>query len=163
MPAEADAACPRRPAIAGILVAICVVGIDQVTKSLVVDHLGPGPHHVLGPFGLQLTYNTGSAFSLLAGRSTIVAILDVLIVVAIAIATLRTRRRSMQVGLGLMLGGAIGNLIDRATRHHDGGVVDFITFPHFATFNAADSAITIGVLVVIGSVLADSLRERSDA
>jgi len=60
-----------------------------------------------------------------------------------------------------MLGGAIGNLVDRAVHHApDGGVIDFITFPHFATFNAADSAITIGVLIILCCLVADLVANR---
>jgi len=57
--------------------------------------------------------------------------------------------------MGLILGGALGNLIDRFIAHHNGGVVDFVTLTHWPTFNGADSAITIGVIVVIVSLLFD--------
>ena len=55
----------------------------------------------------------------------------------------------MAVGLGLVLGGAVGNLADRLVRGHHGDVVDFVTLTHWPTFNVADSAITVGVVLLL--------------
>ena len=162
--AEPEGAAPRRLSPRALVIAAAVIIVDQFTKVLVVDHLGPGPHHVIGPFGLELTSNTGSAFSLFQGSTGILAIVDLIMVCLLAIVAVRARTWPMQIGLGLMLGGALGNLVDRVVHHaHDGGVIDFITFPHFATFNAADSAITSGVIVVLGSLVTDLVIDRRAA
>ena len=161
MHAEPGGAASRRLSPRALVVAAAVILVDQVTKVLVLDHLGPGPHHVIGPFGLELTSNTGSAFSLFQGSTGILAIVDLIVVCALAVVAVRATTWPLQIGLGLMLGGALGNLVDRAVHHaHDGGVIDFITFPHFATFNAADAAITIGVIVVLGSLVVDLVTDR---
>ena len=119
------------------------------------------PSGLIGPFGLEVTTNTGSAFSMLQGSSTLVFVVDLLIVAVLGIVAVRASGWPMQIGLGLMLGGAIGNLVDRVVHHaSNGGVIDFITFPHFATFNAADSAITIGVIVILVCLLADLVANR---
>jgi len=159
--AEREGRSPRRFSARALVIALAVIIIDQVTKVLVLDHLGTGAHHVIGPFGLEVTTNTGSAFSMLQGSSTLVFVVDLLIVAVLGIVAVRASGWPMQIGLGLMLGGAIGNLVDRVVHHaSNGGVIDFITFPHFATFNAADSAITIGVIVILGCLLADLVANR---
>ena len=125
--------------------ATLVVVIDQVTKSVVEENLHR-PVHVLGPFGLALGYNSGSAFSLFTGNPVALAVIALVLVGAIAFAVLRTRRVAVAVALGLVLGGAVGNLSDRLFRGHHGDVVDFVTLTHWPTFNVADSAITVGVV-----------------
>jgi signal peptidase II len=132
-----------------------VIVIDQVTKAVAVDHLGTQAHHVIGPFGLELTYNTGSAFSLLQGGSWPLFALDAILVVALIWVALRTRSLLIRVALGLIVGGALGNMIDRVARGHAGGVVDFITLSHWPTFNVADSCITIGAAMIIVALLFD--------
>ncbi len=161
MHAEQEGASARRFSPVALVVAAAVIALDQITKVIVLDHLGRGPHHVIGPFGLMLTSNTGSAFSLFQGSTTALAIVDVVVVSLLAVVAVRARTWPLRVGLGLMLGGAIGNLVDRVVHHSkDGGVVDFITFPHFATFNAADAAITIGVMVVLVALIFDLVADR---
>jgi len=82
-------------------------------------------------------------------------ILDVIFVLVLGVVAFRTTSTGIRVGMGLILGGALGNLIDRFLANHNGGVVDFVTLTHWPTFNGADSAITIGVIVVIVSLLFD--------
>ena len=146
---------PLRRAWIPFAVAAGVIVIDQVTKSLAQHHLSIYPHHVVGPFGFQLTYNSGSSFSLFSGSTTLLTILDVIFVLVLGVIAFRTTSTAIRVGMGLILGGALGNLIDRFIAHHNGGVVDFVTLTHWPTFNGADSAITIGVIVVIVSLLFD--------
>jgi signal peptidase II len=129
-------------------VAAVVVAADQFTKTLAVDHLHR-PVHVIGPFGLLLGYNTGSAFSLFTGSAPVLAVVAVVLVVLLVAVAGVTRHVGMAVGIGLVLGGALGNLADRVVRHHHGGVVDFITLSHWPTFNVADSCIVIGVAVIV--------------
>ena len=140
-----------------LAVAAMVVVVDQVTKTIALAHIDTNPTHVLGPFGLSLTYNTGSAFSLFQGASGALALVDVALIVVLAVIGVRSRQRGVQVCVGLMLGGALGNLADRLVRGRR-GVVDFITLSHWPTFNAADAAITIGAIVVAVTLLVDMRR-----
>lgn len=145
---EATSSSGRRRVLATLLTAAVVVGLDQGTKALVLADLHR-PVHLIGPFGLGLAFNSGAAFSLFTGDS------GVIVVVALAVALLlgwlawRTRTASMAVALGLVLGGALGNVGDRLFRGHHGAVVDFVTVSHFPTFNVADASITIGAIGVV--------------
>ena len=141
-----------------LAIAAVVVIVDQVTKALALHHVSSSPHHVLGPFGLELTFNTGSAFSLFQGHSAILTVVDLVVIVVLGIVGVRSTSRGLQVGVGLMLGGALGNVTDRFIRSHHGGVVDFITLSHWPTFNAADAAITIGAIVVGTTLVVDMVR-----
>lgn len=139
-----------------LLLAGVVVVLDQVAKHAAVAMLaGQPPLAVTSFFNLQLVYNRGAAFSFLAGMSgwqreffTGVAVIASVWIVWML------RRHSQQtlfcLALGLILGGAIGNLIDRLTI---GAVVDFLDFHaygwHWPAFNLADSAITGGALLLI--------------
>ncbi|MDW7981948.1 MAG: signal peptidase II [Thermomicrobium sp.] len=133
-------------------VATVVLLIDQLSKLLVVRFLGPtGPIEevVLIPGVLRLFYveNTGAAFGLFQGRNPVLATVALLVVVALAVwfrAVVSWWPGAL--ALGLQLGGAVGNLVDRFRR---GFVVDFIDFSFWPTFNVADSAITIGVLLLV--------------
>ena len=137
------------------VVAGTVVLVDQVTKTLAVGHLDEAARHLIGPFGFQLAYNTGSAFSLLQGGSWPLFVLDALLVVVLGRLALKSTSMLLRIALSLIIGGAIGNMVDRATRGHNGGVVDFITLSHWPTFNVADSCITIGAALVIITLLFD--------
>jgi len=127
-------------------VALVVVAADQVTKSVAVAHL-TRPVHVLGPIGFALGYNSGAAFSLFTGAAPVIAPIAAVLVGALVWLAWRAGSAGLAVALGLVLGGALGNLADRAFRGHHGQVVDFVTFPHWPTFNLADACITIGVIL----------------
>ena len=144
-----------------LAVALGVIVADQFTKSLAEAHVGETPHHVIGPFGLELTYNTGSSFSLFQGSSGPLALLSIGLIVVLGVVGVRAKEAPLRFGIGLMMGGAAGNLLDRAFRNHHGGVVDFITLSHWPTFNLADSAITVGTAVVIITLLRDFLGTRT--
>lgn len=100
---------------------------------------------------LERTTNSGIAFGLATDVPAIVLIaVAVLIVGILLVLGTQLRWRGANLAIGLILGGALGNLLDRAVR---GSVVDFIDLPHWPTFNLADVAITIGVLLlIIGSL-----------
>ena len=153
---------PRAPSLLFALVALAVIVLDQVTKSIALAKLDASPRHVLGPFGLELTYNTGSSFSLLQGATPLLVVVDVVVIGFLAVLGARASRRLTQVGLGLMLGGALGNLADRFVRHHHGAVVDFVTLSHWPTFNLADASLTLGTILVIASLLSDRSRRRGE-
>ena len=152
---EATAAAPRRRRV-GILLAVAaaVYALDVVTKLLVVAKLTPGqPVHVLGSF-LQLTYtrNSGAAFSIGWGYTAAFSLIAMAVIVVILRLAARLYSAPWALALGLLLGGAIGNLTDRIARAPGlfrGWVVDFIQFPHFAIFNVADAAITCGGVLMV--------------
>lgn len=156
-----------------LLTAIVIVVLDQWTKTLVVEHLSPPdvgpPVQLIGDY-LTLFYirNSGAAFGLFANTIA----LALLIVVAIAIISylylrmLNSGPLRYKLIFGMIIGGAIGNLIDRA--HHSGYVVDFIWFRipqigfHFAVFNIADASISVGVFLLFVSVLLGGLHHPKE-
>jgi len=139
--------------------AAVVVLADQLSKRWAVGHLaahGVAPL-VPGLLDLQLTYNTGAAFSLFSGSTQPLAVVSM--VVALAVVVWLQRQRTLAVwralGVGLLLGGAIGNGLDRWRL---GAVVDFLALVpiHFPVFNLADVAINGAV----ACFLIDVLRQR---
>lgn len=136
--------------------AVAVVVADQVTKTLALNHLDPyRPSHVVGPVYLELTYNSGAAFSLGTGVTPILEAAVVVLIVGLLIFTHRTSRSApavASVAMGMLLGGALSNLGDRLFRHLPvhGGVIDFIRAASWwPVFNVADSSIVIGVIVLV--------------
>ena len=134
-------------ALAGV-----VVVLDQLTKIWAVAALSDGPVGVIGTLlQFRLTRNPGGAFSLLTGLTPVLAVLAGVMVVYIVRTTRRTSDAVMAYSLGLVLGGAVGNLVDRLVRSPGvlrGEVVDFIKVPNWPTFNIADCAITVGVILI---------------
>ena len=130
------------------LVALVVLLADQVSKAVVrtVIERGDRVDLVLG-IDLVNVRNTGVAFSLLSGGGTLLVVLPLVALVAL-VAFLLTQGRRPLVWLpaGLLLGGAIGNLVDRVL---DGAVTDFIDLPYWPAFNLADTAITLGVVALL--------------
>jgi signal peptidase II len=134
--------------------ALGVVVTDRVTTSVVERDLHRDIH-LWGPFGLALQFNSGLAFSLFTGRSTLVTVLLGLGVVVLGALVFRVRTMAQAVGGGLVLGGGVGNLSERVVSGRHGQVADFITLSHWPTFNVADACITVGVVVLAGSMLLD--------
>lgn len=126
-----------------------VIAVDQWTKWWVLHHVSPGPHHLFGPLGVDVGRNTGVAFSLISGHSVLAFALAAGLTVVVAACVMRALPVLPAIVFGLLLGGGVGNLADRVLRRSSGGVVDFLTLPHWATFNVADSAITVGVAGLI--------------
>jgi signal peptidase II len=137
-------------------IAAVVVVLDQLTKWLALAQLAPGqPIEVTGFFNLALAFNRGAAFSFLATaggwQGVVFALLAVAAALVISLLLWRNpARRLFCGGLALILGGALGNLVDRLRL---GAVVDFLDFHafgwHWPTFNVADSAITLGAALLI--------------
>jgi signal peptidase II len=138
----------RGPVIA-LSVAAGVVAIDQTSKAWMLRHQSPGPHHLVGPLGVEVGRNSGVAFSLISGHSTIAFIVTLALTVIVTVCALRIAPVLPAVVFGLLLGGGVSNDVDRVARHASGGVVDFLTLPHWPTFNLADAAITVGVAVLV--------------
>ncbi len=134
----------RSVAAAGVTAALAVL-VDVVTKRLAETRL-PGAPVDLGIGRLQLSYNTGVAFSLGDGLPiwTVLAIAGV-VTSGVLVAVL-TGRLHPPLPAGLVLGGAVANIVDRAG---DGRVTDFLWLGWFPTFNLADTAITLGVVALL--------------
>jgi signal peptidase II len=146
-----------------IWVSLLVVGVDQVTKALVRELLPLHASVPIVPGFLDFTHvrNTGAAFGFLDTaefplKSTLIAVvaLGALIAVGVYSAGLAQHQIVARIGLALIIGGAAGNLLDRVVV---GSVVDFVdvywrTY-HFWAFNVADSAITVGVALMILDML----------
>lgn len=134
----------------GVL-ALLVLIADQVTKAVIRATLEPREVIEVFPgFGISRVTNEGIAFGLFPGRQAAVAVLTVvaLCAIAVALAGLVARNATVAAGAGLLVGGSLGNLIDRLSR---GAVTDFLDFTRWPAFNVADCGITIGaVLIVIG-------------
>ena len=132
---------------AGVTIAV-VVALDQATKLIVTRSLERG-ESVDVFFGLELTNtrNTGVAFGALEDRGGVVAALIALVLVALVVYFARNAARAwLWLPVGMLLGGAIGNLIDRA---HEGAVIDFIDPVAWPAFNVADSSIVLGVAALL--------------
>jgi signal peptidase II len=145
-----------RPARRQLLVAGLVIGIvllDQVTKVWVVAALSDEPQSIIGDtVELRLSRNPGGAFSLLTGFTPLLAVLAVIVAIVLVRVAQRMTDPVMLVALSLVLGGAVGNLLDRIFRAPGflrGEVVDFIRIGDFPSFNVADSAITIGAVLLV--------------
>jgi signal peptidase II len=126
------------------VVAACVVTCDQLTKTWAEDRLARGAIHVIWKLDLSLAFNSGSAFSLAQGWAPILAGMAVLAVVVLLAVVRHVGSSTMACALGLVVGGAAGNLCDRIFRSHHGSVIDFIAFHFWPTFNLADTAIVVG-------------------
>jgi signal peptidase II len=141
-------------------IAAVVLVADRVTTSLALHHLH-GTRHVWGPFGLALNFNSGFAFSLFTGRAVIVTVLLCVGAVVLGAVVARVRTAPEAIGGGLVLGGALGNLSERLVSDgHRGQVPDFITLTHWPTFNVADAAVSLGVVVVAATLLLPRQRPQ---
>lgn len=137
--------------------AATVVALDQASKQLVVGSL-PRGESVNVFFGLELTNtrNTGVAFGVLQGSGVIVGVLiGSALIMLIAYFALNSGRDWLWLPVGMLLGGALGNLVDRV---REGAVIDFIDPVGWPAFNLADSAIVVGVLVLVYVVEAPRAR-----
>ena len=132
---------------------VAIVAVDQLTKIWAVAALAAGPKHVIGStVELELTRNGGGAFSRFQGMTPILAVAAVAVTIVLARVLRRTTDRWLVVALTLVLGGALGNLVDRFARSPGflrGHVVDFVAVGWWPVFNLADSCITIGAVLLI--------------
>ena len=129
-------------------VAALVLGLDQLTKHLIRTGIQVGDKQKFLPFiDLVHVRNTGVAFSLFSGGGTLVLALTLVALAAlIGYLIWRPERPYLWVPTGMLIGGAIGNLIDRLAH---GAVTDFIKFPFWPAFNVADTSITLGVFALL--------------
>ncbi len=151
----------RRLAILLYSIAGAVYVLDRVTKILAERFLQGGPpvEIIPGVFSLRFTTNPGGAFGLFGGLTWLFVGISVVVIAAVVLASRRLPSATTAAGLGLVLGGAVGNLTDRALRgpRFSGQVVDFVDLQVWPVFNLADAAIVIGAAVLL---LAAIRRER---
>jgi signal peptidase II len=147
-PETQEAPVPRYAFLLGL--AALVIAVDQVVKALVSNSLKSGRVIELlnGAVQLDYTVNTGAAFGIVRNGDVLFALVAIVVSAGILIYYRRVAGRPLFVraALGLILGGAVGNLIDRVRL---GYVVDFIDLRWWPVFNLADSAIVIGVLLLV--------------
>ena len=128
-----------------------IIAVDQITKWAVVEKLDEQrAYPVIGEFfRLYLVRNPGAAFSMGTSATIVFSIFQLVAFLACIVLALRTRYMAGALPIGLIGGGAAGNLLDRIFREPGGmhgHVVDFLSFGSFAIFNVADAAITVGVV-----------------
>ena len=146
-----------RPWRAPVLIALVVVVLDQLTKRWALNALSDG--HVIELFWtlqFNLAFNSGMAFSRGDGLGPFVPVLAVGVIAALLIALGRSDSPWFAVGVGLVIGGSIGNVLDRLFRGEGwlrGQVVDFIDLQWWPIFNVADMAIVVGGVLLILSTL----------
>jgi signal peptidase II len=143
-----------------------IIALDQLTKAVVRQNLALGeswmPWAALAPYFRVLHwYNTGVAFGMFQQGGIIFILLPIVIVVGIIVYFQKIPNTdwALSLALSLQLGGALGNLIDRLTLGH---VTDFISVGSFPVFNIADSAITVGVMIMILGVWQQEQREKKE-
>jgi signal peptidase II len=148
-----------------LLMAGIIIGIDQWTKMLVRSKLEFGA--IWAPWDWLLPYarivhwnNSGAAFGILQGQSLLFTILAFLVtgVIIYYFPRVSSHDWTLRMAMGLQLGGAVGNLVDRLTMK--GNVTDFISVGSFAVFNVADASITVGVVILLIGVWIKELQEK---
>ena len=156
------------------LIAVIIVALDQLTKLLVLNLLGPTEESVIidGFFKFVCWANTGAAWSLYNGNNIFLAFVSFFALLGLIFLRRHFEVKTVlgQISLGLIYGGIAGNLIDRVFRHH---VIDFLRFYlyrrsgeeiGFPAFNVADSAICIGVgLMIYISWMLEASKQRQSA
>lgn len=150
------------------MVAFPLIVLDQFVKELALALLDPGRFEAfLGPsIGWQLVFNPGASFGIRLPPIVFPLVTLFLVVMVVRALSAPIRLRSV-VAQGLVLGGAIGNLIDRLIRDGDGSViggyvVDFVAWGSFPRFNIADACITVGVALFVLFTFLDERAERHD-
>ncbi len=134
--------------------------MDQITKQLALDRLrGDGVDILWDYVTLRLTYNSGGAFGVGAGLPWLFAAAAAVIGVVVLFTARQAETKGAATALGLVLGGGVGNIVDRVLRDLDGRVVDFIDLHWWPLFNVADAAIVCGVICLLWS----SVRSGKDA
>jgi signal peptidase II len=148
-----------------LLIALPLALADQLSKAWIITNVPEG--HILfesGFFRIVHVHNTGAAFGLFQGYSLALTIIAFVAIAAVLVYVFISRRYypwlympSIRIALGLVLGGVLGNLIDRL---RFGYVIDFIDFSFWPAFNVADSAVTVGIVLFSVSVLMARTEKR---
>ena len=147
-----------------VLVAVVLVAVDQATKHWAVNELADDRTiDLFWTLRFNLAFNNGMAFSQAEGLGPFIAVLATVVIVWLLVSLRGVGGRMATLGMGLVIGGAAGNLVDRIFRGEAwlrGAVVDFIDFQWFPIFNVADIAINVGAGLLILNALRASRTER---
>lgn len=148
-------------------IALIIIVIDQLTKWIVVRSMELGEQITIieNFFYLTSHRNSGAAWGILEGQMTFFYIITVIVVIGIIYYMQKFAKydKLLAIGLSLILGGAIGNFIDRIFRQEVVDFADFIIFNYdFPIFNVADSSLSIGVILVIIATIIDELKQRKE-
>lgn len=165
---EKHASKPLSPVVAflpWIALPLGIIVLDQLLKALMVMWIGPDADRhevdVVGDsVGFAYVENTGAAFGIMSSATSVLAGLSLVIAAGGVYMLWREHQRDpvATLAIGLVVGGALGNVIDRIYR---GYVVDFVAVGSFPRFNLADSAITIGVFLLLIAMVRDSRQQQS--
>ena len=152
----------------GLVAVIMVVAaaIDQVVKQVMLSWLEPGQAvNIIGDwFRFYLLFNPGAAFSMGENMTWLVTAIQLVFVVGALLYAPKRSNKWEAIGIGLIAGGALGNLCDRLFREPGfwfGHVVDYISVGSFAVFNIADACITVGVVVFVVAMFVTEFRASS--
>jgi signal peptidase II len=139
------------------LLLAAIVALDQLTKALVRSGVALGDENGVFP-GIQIVHvrNKGVAFGALSGRPIVMIVVLVALAGLVVWFALHSRRAHVWIPTGLLLGGALGNIIDRL---RDGAVTDFIKLPLWPAFNLADMSIVLGVLALLWVLEGDGAEQ----
>lgn len=160
---------PQRTARSHIVLAYTIAGVivaaDVLTKRWAASSFRDGPQTVIpGILTFRFTENPGAAFSMFQNAGPFLGVAAVIAVGFIGASLARPRPTHEVVAFGMIIGGALGNLIDRIARGEgflDGKVIDWVQLPNFPTFNVADSSVSVAVAVLlIGSWRSGSLASK---
>ena len=149
-----------------LLIAAIVVLIDQLTKHWAVNALADGDIDLVGSLRFNLAFNTGMAFSRGTGIGPVIGIVALFVVVGLLISVGRQSSPLYTPAVGLIIGGALGNIVDRLFRSPGwfrGGVVDFIDVQWWPIFNVADICVTAGGALLLLSTLRADPRQTAAA
>ena len=148
---------PERTARSHIVLAYTVAGVvvasDMLTKRWAASSFRDGPQSIIpGVLTFRFTENPGAAFSMFQNAGPFLGVAAVIAVGVIGASLARPRPTHEAVAFGMIIGGALGNLIDRIARGEgflDGKVIDWVQLPNFPTFNVADSSVSVAVAVLL--------------
>jgi signal peptidase II len=144
-----------RTRLTGLVLAVAgaVIVVDQLTKWWATRALADRDIDIVWTLRLRLIRNSGAAFSLAGGRGGLVGLLAIAVVIALIAFGRAIDTKIGAVALGLVLGGALGNLLDRLLREGSGflggGVIDFVDLQWWPVFNVADAAVSIGGILLV--------------
>lgn len=148
-------------------IAVVIILLDQLSKWIVVKEMAIGERITVIENVLYLTShrNTGAAFGILEGQMWFFYVVTIIVVVGIIYFMKKEASKSiiMGISLGLLLGGALGNFIDRIFRREVVDFIDTYIFGYdFAIFNVADSALCVGVALILIKMIADERKQKKE-
>jgi signal peptidase II len=146
-----------------VLIAILIVAVDQLTKAWALSALDDRDIDLVWTLRLHLTRNSGMAFSRGEGLGPVIGVVALIVVAALLVSLRRQTGAAGTAAVGLVIGGAAGNVVDRLFRSPGwlrGAVIDFIDLQWWPIFNVADMAITVGGLLLVFGTFTASRQHR---